>query len=370
VTIESAAPRIERLEASLLRVPLRRPYQLSFGDLEAFDTLLVELSDSDGRTGLGEATLLPAYSGESAADAWRLAEEWVEMGRSGSIDALVAAIASRQADASFVATAFLTAVDMLRGHASLRLDKEARVPLLALLNAVEPGAIESELDGLLAQGFRTIKVKVGLEGIDDLARVRHIQRANAGRARIRIDANQAFAADEAARLLAALDPQDIELFEQPCAAGDWDAHAAAAQAARVPLMLDESIFSVDDIARAADQGLTSYIKVKLVKFCSLSRLEQAIECIRARGLEPVLGNGVACDVGCWMETAIAARAIGNAGEMNGWLKPKRSLLANPLAVEDGCVVLPAGFLPVLDREAVREATVAACEVRPRASARV
>jgi L-alanine-DL-glutamate epimerase-like enolase superfamily enzyme len=287
-----------------------------------------------------------------------LAEEWVEFGVNRTLDGMVANIASRQADATFVATAFLTAVDMLRGHTSLRLDREARVPLLALLNAIEPNEIESELAALLAQGFRTVKVKVGLEGVDDLARVTHIQRFTAGRARIRIDANQAFSGEEAARLLAELDPQDIELFEQPCAADDWAAHAVAARAARVPLMLDESIFSVDDIDRAADQGLTSYVKVKLVKFCSLSRLEQAIERIRARGLEPVLGNGVACDIGCWMETAIAARAVGNAGEMNGWLKTKQSLLANPLSLADGCVVLPAGFLPVLDREAVRRVTVA------------
>jgi L-alanine-DL-glutamate epimerase-like enolase superfamily enzyme len=29
----------------------------------------------------------------------------------------------------------------------------------------------------------------------------------------------------------ALDPEGIELFEQPCAAGDWDAHLAVARVA-------------------------------------------------------------------------------------------------------------------------------------------
>jgi hypothetical protein len=48
---------------------------------------------------------------------------------------------------------------------------------------------------------------------------------------------------------------------------------------------------------------------------------------RELGMEPVLGNGVACEVGCWMEACVARTLIGNAGEMNGFLKPVTRLLA-------------------------------------------
>ena len=50
-------------------------------------------------------------------------------------------------------------------------------------------------------------------------------------------------------------------------------------------------------------------------------------------MEPVLGNGVASDIGCWMEACVARRQIGNAGEMNGFLRPAAPLAQPPMKVE-------------------------------------
>jgi L-alanine-DL-glutamate epimerase-like enolase superfamily enzyme len=150
----------------------------------------------------------------------------------------------------------------------------------------------------------------------------------------------------------ALAPQGIELFEQPCAAGDWEAHLAVARAASVPMMLDESIYGMADIERAADLRAASYIKLKLMKLVTIGRLEAAIDRVRALGMQPVLGNGVACDVGCWMEACVAARAIDNAGEMNGYLKARERLFVQPLPFERGAIVLEPGFAPALDPERV------------------
>ena len=67
-------------------------------------------------------------------------------------------------------------------------------------------------------------------------------------------------------------------------------------------------------------------------------------------MRPVLGNGVACDLGCWLEGLVAARHIDSAGEMNGFLKATTPLLAEPLDVSDGALQLEAGYLPQLDPE--------------------
>ena len=40
-------------------------------------------------------------------------------------------------------------------------------------------------------------------------------------------------------------------------------------------------------------------------------------------MEPVLGNGVASEIGCWMEACVARSTIANAGEMNGFLQAAR-----------------------------------------------
>ena len=142
------------------------------------------------------------------------------------------------------------------------------------------------------------------------------------------------------------------MLEQTCAAGDWDAAQSVAEVSPVPLMLDESIYDIADIDKAADLGVASYIKFKLMKAGGLTRLASVLAYIRDRGMEPVLGNGVACDVGGWMEACMVPGHITNAGEMNGFLKTSDSLLRNPMIVDGNAIVLESGYRPVLNQEIV------------------
>ena len=349
---DHAGTALERIDVHRLRVPLHTPYRLSFGPVEHFDTLIVEVVDRDGRTGLGEATVLTGYTDETIDDAWRIAREFARgLSESAHSDA-AAAVVVLGARYPFTATAFGTALEMLQNGAWLRVAQPVRVPLLGLLHAEHEDAIATEFEQLLASGFRTVKVKVGFDALADAKRVKAVQRAVRGRARIRLDANQGYTAEQGVAFVRALEPADIELFEQPCAAGDWEAHLAVARMAPVPMMLDESIYGLPDIERAAELRAARFVKLKLMKCVTLERLAAALERIRALGMQPVLGNGVACDLGCWMEACIAARAIDNAGEMNGWLKARERLLAQPLRVEQGAIVLDPGFEARLDRERI------------------
>lgn len=335
-----------------LKVPLQVPYKLSLGEIKAFDTLLVETRAEDGHVGLGEATLLTGYTHETVDQTWTLACELAAKIVGGPVAAAKAIIAPMIATAPFTATALLTAIEMLEGSIHLEIASPKQVPLLALVHGMHDAELASEIEQLLEEGYQTLKIKIGFDADADLKRVRLIQRLVAGRARLRLDANQAYDAETACRFAAALDPQDIELLEQTCAAGDWRAAQAVAKVATVPLMLDESIYDLSDVDRAAELGVAQYIKYKLMKAGSLERLAQALAHIRAHGMEPVLGNGVACDVGCWMEACIAAKHIGNAGEMNGFLKLREPLLIQPLIVQSDTIALKVGFAPRLNDAAV------------------
>ncbi len=347
---------LDRINAYRLRVPLKVPYRLVFGTVETYDTVIVELTDSDGRSGFGEATILTGYTDETIADCWAATRGLVvECPRHEA--ALRTRIAEMGAALPFTATAFGTALEMLRGSPLLQLNADAQVPLVGLLNAKDRPAIDMECEQLLAAGYRTIKVKVGFDLQHDIGMVKAVQQVLAGRAAIRLDANQAFSAEQGVAFARALDPAGIELFEQPCAAGDWDSHMAVVRAAGVPMMLDESIYGLPDIERAAQLGAASYIKLKLMKLVTLDALAAALERIRALGMKAVLGNGVACDVGCWMEACIAARLIDNAGEMNGHLKARTLLMLGGPTFERGAMQLSAQARPTLDAEALASVCV-------------
>ena len=319
-------------------LPLTEPYKLAMGVVEAFDTVLAVIEDAGG-TGFGEATILTGYTDETIDGCWRVARGLGK--RIAGMEASEAkeAIGAKHASHPFTATALMTAVEMLEGHPLLDVTERTSVPLLAIINAMDEGGITGEIEARLEDGYSTLKVKVGFDAETDARRVRFIQDRVGGRALIRLDGNQGYGLKDAVGFVKALRPHGIELFEQPCPAGDWDAAAVVAEAADVPMMLDESIYGPADIDRAADISAAAYIKLKLMKAGGLEALARGLRQIRERGMTPVLGNGVASDAGCWMEACAARGLIDNAGEMNGFLKPKEGLFAEPIVVESGAMVL-------------------------------
>ena len=347
------------LRAWLLRLPLVTPYKLAFGSVEALDTIVVHV-DNQGVEGFGEATLLTGYTDETIGATWEKAVALVEADRSPGFD-LAAALDSLDGKHPFLTTAFRSALEMADNDPRLSLDAPTQVPILGLLQGSSGEHMQREADKLVAQGYGTVKVKVGFDPAADAEVVRWAQEAVAGRARIRIDANQGFDAAQAIDFVSRLSNESIELFEQPCAAGDWEAHMEVLPAARdrgIALMLDESIYRLREIERAAELGAAAYIKVKLMKFSGLSRLEDSIRRIRELGMRPVLGNGVAADVGCWMEACIAARCIDNAGEMNGFLKPRERVMADELVFAHGAIQLAARWRPRLDVAGIERLAIA------------
>lgn len=348
---------IRRITLTRLRQPLIRPYRLSYRTFEEFEPYLVEIEASDGRTGFADGHVSPGSSSETREGAWAFLVGKIEASIGRGIAETMAAVLSRFEESKVAATALVTALEVLEGHASLSIGKSQRLPLLTPINALEPKAIAAEIEEWLGQGFRTFKVKVGMDVDTDLARVAAIQASIAGRAALRLDANRAFSRIDGVRFAKGLDPAGIELFEQPCDSDDWEANAAVAAASRVPLMLDEPICTLADIDRAATIPGVGYCKLKLKRFGSLDRLIEGLERVRAKGMKPVLGDGLGSEIHGWLEACAAIGHIDNAGEFNGFLKPRERLLAPPLAFRNGAIELPAGYSVRLDRAAVERFTV-------------
>ena len=334
--------RIDTITLYRFSLPLIRPYRLALGTIEAFDTIVAVAEDGNGGQGFGEATILTGYTAETIGECWPVAQDLAR--RIAGMETMDAKDIIQVAHSPwpFTATALMTSVEMLEGHPLLGLAEPRTVPLLANIFSTEDDAIAEEVEARLDEGYGTLKVKIGFDVDADLRRVGFIQDRVSGRARIRLDGNQGYDTEGAVRFATALKPDGIELLEQPCQAGDWEAAAAVARASNVPMMLDESIFGPADIERAAELDAASYIKLKLMKAGGLDSLVQGLKLIRDLGMTPVLGNGVAGDPGCWMEACAARGLIGNAGEMNGFLKPKTGLFAEPIAVEGGAMILETG----------------------------
>lgn len=348
---------IERVTLRRLRLPLTKPYRLSYRTFLEFEPFLVELQGADGRRAFGDGHISPGSSSETREGGWRFLTERLSRIVGLETEAAKQLILDDFEQSKVAATAAVAAIETLERHPALSIEAETVLPLLTPIGSLDQAGVCAEVEAALGAGFRTFKVKVGADVEADLARLGWIQRAAAGRARLRIDANRAYGREAAIRFATALEPEGVELFEQPCDADDWEANAAVAAASPVPLMLDEPICSLADIERAAEIPGVGFCKVKLKRFGGLDRLAAGIAHIQAHGMEAVLGDGLGSEAQSWLEACIAVGRIRNAGEFNGFLKPVDRLFANPLPFENGAIRLSPGYWPELDRERLAAATI-------------
>jgi L-alanine-DL-glutamate epimerase-like enolase superfamily enzyme len=294
--------KLHELTLRTVRVPLIRPYVLSYRTFTEFEPIIVEARDADGRIGWGEGHISPGSSSETRQGGWAFCREHAAAVIGKDTAQAKAAIASNMKASKVAATALLTAIEMLEDHPLLRIDRETKLPLLTPFNSSGLKEIAEEVEQRLADGFRTFKIKVGADAVDDAQRVKAIQQAIAG-----------------------------------------------ARASPVPIMLDEPICTLADVERAACIENIGFCKLKLKRFGGLDLVRAALDTVRVHGMEPVLGDGLGIELSCWMEACVARVTIRNAGEFNGFLKPKVRLFKEPLAFSQGNLLIPAGYTPAIDR---------------------
>jgi L-Ala-D/L-Glu epimerase len=348
--------RIAQIELRRVAVPLVTPYRISKHVYDVFRPIVAEVVDVDGRRGWGEAGITPGLTHETAEGGWAFLSEVAPRLIGLEADEAQARLEQAVAGHEHAGSTLVTALELLRRELVLDVSEPAAIPLLAPLHEHVEAPLAAEIQARLGEGWRTLKVKVGFDVDHDLARVRFIQNEVAGRAVLRLDANQAYSTADAVRFGGSLRPEGIELFEQPCSMDDWAANTEAAAASSVPVMLDEIVHEAADIERAATIPGVRFVKLKLKKMGGAARVKRALERIRALELEPVLGDGSGTDISNWCEACVARTTIRNAGELNGFLKLRRPLLARPLEVRRGTLHLSVGGLPPVDRAWLDEIT--------------
>jgi O-succinylbenzoate synthase len=265
--------RIERMELRLLRLPLVRFFETSFGRVHDRFFVLVTL-DADGASGIGEcvADSNPFYSAETTRTAWHIIAEFAAplvLGRQFShprevFPALRVIRGHNMAKAAIEMAAWDLFAKM-RGTALCReLGGSAAVIESGIASGVSIG-IQDSLPELvervrieLAAGYRRVKIKIKPGW--DLDAVTAVRRAFP-HVSLMVDANAAYTMQDAPAL-AALDEFDLMMIEQPLDYDDVNDHARLQKQIKTPICLDESLHTVKIAEEAMDGGACRIINIK------------------------------------------------------------------------------------------------------------
>jgi len=290
--------RVERIEVRHVALPLKHPFETSFGTTTHKEFLLVSVS-GDGVTGHAEcvADADPFYLPETNGTVLHVVRDFLapllfhlEIGHPREV---------------------LPAFSRVRGHEMAKACLEMAVwelwarresvPLYRVLGGrggriesgvsiglqKDPAALVERVAIEADAGYRRIKIKI--KPGKDRALVAAI-RERFPTLPLMVDANSAYSlADQA--MLRELDAYDLMMIEQPLAWDDIVDHVALQRSLRTPVCLDESIRGVDLARHALDLGACRIINIKVGRVGGFQGMREVHDLCLARGV-PVWCGGM------------------------------------------------------------------------------
>jgi len=306
-----AAVRTHRVSA-----PLHTPFVTALRRATTADSLLVEIVDSEGRSGFGEAPQVWQVTGASIAGSQACVEEMFAPLLVGQDPDDLVALCRRVPKAVVGNESAKCAVDVaLHDLAARRLG----VPLVRLLGGVSlsvPTDVTlsaGEVDGLVkattervAEGFKVLKLKVGTDAAGDLERIRAVCETAGPNITVRLDANQGWSPREAVQIINAMAGLPIELVEQPVKRHDLDGLAYVTQRTDVPILADESVFTVRELTEVIKRRAADMVNVKLAKCGGLSTARTLLELAREHDMGTCVGSMMETGVGIGAAASLVA----------------------------------------------------------------
>ena len=128
-----------------------------------------------------------------------------------------------------------------------------------------PESLAEEAQGYIAQGYRAVKLRVGDNPRDDVARATAVRKAIGDAIEIMVDANTGYTLDDVRRVMPAYDDLQIGWLEEPFPALDYRAYQTAASMGSTPLAAGENHFTRFEFNRLIEDRAVSYVQPDLSK---------------------------------------------------------------------------------------------------------
>jgi L-Ala-D/L-Glu epimerase len=294
----------------IFRIPIAmEPFVIATEIATIAQNTFIRIHTVDGHVGMGECSAFPMLTGETQATCFEVAKDLARLVKGKDAIDIGARLAELDA---FIArnTTIKSAFDMALHDLSA---KYAGLPLYAFLGGRKkeiitdltigidsPEIMAAKAVDFVARGVRTIKVKLGKKGDEDIERIRRIREAIGYNIALRIDANQGWDPETAIKTLKALAGFDIQFCEQPIHHHLDDRLPEVRRESPIPVMADESVCNHHDARRLINAGACDAINIKLAKSGGI------LEAIRIA--DTAAASGIPCMLGGMLESRLALTA--------------------------------------------------------------
>jgi O-succinylbenzoate synthase len=344
---------IKRIDRYQVRLPLRTPFETSYGRLteKAFDILLV--TDELGNKGIGELVPFeqPDYIEETIQTARIIIEKHLipllkdkEIYDPNEISSLFKEVKGNQMAKASLETAIWD-LYAKRNNRSLKTyfaTTRAQIPV-GVSVGIQPNLSEllKQITNYVDQGYQRVKLKIR-PGYD-LEPIRAI-RKKFPKLPLMVDANSAYTIEDIDHLKK-LDIYDLAMIEQPFSADDFLDHAQLQKVIKTKICLDENIRSLKDCELAFALGSCQSINLKIPRVGGITEALKIVEFCEKHGLLVWLGGMFESGVGRALNLQFAAQNMftfpGDISASDRYYF--EDIVSEPFMIQEGEIKVPDGL---------------------------
>lgn len=316
--------KIARIEAIPVRIPLKKGMvtKTAHGEIALSEYVIVRIYTDEGIIGLGEATLAPLWTGETWQGCMSVLETLIGPALLGQ-DPLAITVCRQLMDRCVKLNPFTkAAVEMALWDIA---GKTAGLPIYQLLGGkvrdsvrlkMMVGAFDLDRSRSLAEkfldwGLTCIKVKTGINPQEDFDRVRTVRELAGPGIKMTIDSNCGWSLIQAKETLRRLAEFELSISEQPIMPGDPVAMREVREASTIPIMADESVFTLQDAWNLTVHRAVDVLSIYPGKHCGIAGTVEIANVAKSAGLKCAIGSNLELGIGsaAMLQVAVALPEI-------------------------------------------------------------
>lgn len=302
--------KITKVTGYQIELPLKEPFVINYATYPNMPAFILKIETDEGITGFGEAVPDEHVNGEHVNGLYETMEHLIAPALITK-NPLNINVILEEIDQLIINNPSLKAAVDIALHDIL--GKKANLPLYELLGgktkdklsyakvlSVKPfEQLKADIDLLLSEGYKVIKVKLGGEVTSDCTKLKQILDYVDSSIEIRVDCNQAWTSSKRiAQMVNLLKYPNLMWIEQPLKYDDLKGMDYLYDNMNVPLMFDESILNVKQLAQLNIR--TDLINVKLMKCGGIKGALDIIKYAEA--------HHIPCQIGSMVESSIGSAA--------------------------------------------------------------
>jgi len=179
--------------------------------------------------------------------------------------------------------------------------------------------LRKQLKEILEKETSIIKLKAGQNLKKDLQNIAYIQEVGNDKVKIHLDLNQSLSFKQAVWFAEKLDKSPVSMWEEPIEFSDFKQLKELKKQTKIPIILDESVKSKQDLKNASKYKTADYLNLKISRLGGLTESLSIAKKASKKGLRIIIGCSEELGIGLQAQLYLAGilpknppiEAIGN-----------------------------------------------------------